>query len=52
MMRLRFAFVRRDISEDAADFQRYQHDIPVVLVDGIEIARHRMTARQLAQALE
>ena len=47
----KFALVRRDISEDAADYEKYKHDIPVVLVDGVEIARHRMTAEQLLNSL-
>jgi glutaredoxin len=46
-----FAMIRRDISEDAADYEKYKHDIPVVLVDGVEIARHRMSADQLMRAL-
>jgi hypothetical protein len=41
----------RDILMDLADFNRYKHDIPVVLLDGKEIARHRMAADQLRQAL-
>ena len=48
---LRFDLLRRDISEDPADYELYKHDVPVVLVDGVEIARHRMTARQLIEAL-
>ena len=47
----KFHFFRRDISEDAADFELYKHDIPVVLVDGVEVARHRLSARQLKRAL-
>ncbi len=47
----RFDLVRRDIAEDAGDHERYKDDVPVVLVDGVEIARHGMTARQLIQAL-
>ena len=41
----------RDILQDLKDFERYKHDIPVVLLDGGEIARHRMTADHLRQAL-
>jgi hypothetical protein len=48
----RFQFVRRDIAEDPADFERFKDDIPVVLVEGVEIARHRMTLGQLLAALE
>lgn len=46
-----FTLVRRDISEDPADFEKYKHDIPVILLDGIEIARHRMSKEQLISAL-
>ena len=46
-----FEFVLRNIENDPADYEKYKHDIPVVTVDGIEIARHRMTAEQLEQAL-
>ena len=43
--------VFRNICEDPADFEKYQFDIPVIFLDGKEIARHRMTAEQLAAAL-
>ncbi len=46
-----FTFVRRDISEDVADYEMYKHDIPVVQVDGVEIARHRLSREQLIAAL-
>jgi glutaredoxin len=46
-----FDFVSRNIEEDPADFQKYKNDIPVVTVNGIEIARHRMTVDQLERAL-
>ena len=49
--RRRFELVRRDISESADDYEKYKHDVPVVLVDGVEIARHRMTAEQLIKSL-
>ena len=41
----------RNILDDAADYERYKHDIPVVLLNGREIARHRMTLPQLLAAL-
>ena len=47
-----FEFVVRNIQEDAADFEKYQHAIPVVLVNGREIARYKLSRRQLEQALE
>ena len=42
-----------DISarENSAAFRLYKHDIPVVLLDGVEIARHRLTRDQLASCL-
>ena len=46
-----FTLRRRDICADPADFERYKHDVPVTLVDGVEIARHRLTADQLLAAL-
>ena len=47
----KFRLIRRDICEDAADYERYKHDVPVVMVDGVEVARHRMSAAQLIAAL-
>ena len=47
----KFVFIRRDISEVAADYELYKHDIPVILVDGVEVARHRMSAEQLMRAI-
>lgn len=46
-----FDFASFNILDDPAVFDRYKHDIPVVTVDGREIARHRMTAAQLEAAL-
>jgi hypothetical protein len=37
----------RNILDDPYDFERYQHAIPVVLLDGVEIARYRLTAAEL-----
>lgn len=42
----------RNIARDLADFERYKHDIPVLVIDGREIARHRITASALQQALQ
>jgi len=53
MQRIRkFEFVVRNIEDDPAEFERYKHAIPVVTVDGREIARHRLTEKQLLDALE
>jgi hypothetical protein len=35
--------VERDVREDADLLARYRDDIPVLLLDGREIARHRVT---------
>ena len=46
------AVQKRNIEDDPADFQKYQFDIPVVLVNGREIARHRLTVAELNAALD
>jgi glutaredoxin len=45
------AVVERNIAEDLDDFQRYKHDIPVLMIDGREVARHRVTEATLVSAL-
>ena len=40
-----------DISTDPALERRYAHDIPVLLVDGVEVARHRIDERALLARL-
>jgi glutaredoxin len=47
-----FDFVKRNILDDPTDLQSYGHLIPVVTLDGREIARHRMTESQLRAALQ
>jgi len=46
-----FNLERRNILDDAADYERYKHDIPVILLNGVEIARHHLTERQLVEAM-
>jgi len=46
-----FEFEIRNIEDDPADFEKYQHAIPVVVVDGREIARYKLRRRQLELAL-
>ena len=41
----------RNISHNLDDFVRYQHDIPVLAIDGREVARHRVTEEALVSAL-
>ena len=49
--RREFELVRRNILENVADYERYKHDIPVILVDGVEIARHHLSEDLLTSAL-
>ena len=46
-----FDLERVNILDDAAEYERYKHDIPVILLDGREIARHHLTEPQLVEAL-
>jgi len=48
----RFESVTRNILDDPADFERYRHAIPVVTVDGVEVARYRLSLRQLLDAID
>jgi hypothetical protein len=41
-----------DITQDAALFERFRYDIPVLAVDGAEIARHRISEPALAMAFK
>lgn len=50
--RQEFELTVRNILDDPADFEKYQHAIPVVLLDGREIARYRMSPAELEIALE
>lgn len=43
--------VVRDVRDDAELLRRYRNDIPVLLLDGVEIARHRITADELGALL-
>jgi hypothetical protein len=45
------AVAERNIALNVDDFVRYQHDIPVLAIDGREVARHRITEEALASAL-
>jgi len=50
--RLRIELERRNILDNFDDYEKYKHDIPVILVDGVEIARHYLSESQLERALE
>jgi hypothetical protein len=46
-----FHFERRNILEDTVVFERYKHAIPVVTVNGREVARHRLRLADLLAAV-
>src|SRR5687767_5654922 len=46
-----FEFERRNILDNFQDYERYKHDIPVILVNGVEIARHHLNEERFAAAL-
>lgn len=46
-----FEFEVRNIEDDPADFEKYKHAIPVVVVDGREVARYKLSRIELEQAL-
>ena len=46
-----FELVRRNILDRYEDYERYKHDIPVILVDGVEVARHHLSEQTLENAL-
>ena len=52
-VRQQFAFVIvvRDITENPADFEKYKHAIPVILVNDAEIARGRLKSDVLIEAI-
>lgn len=45
------AVTATDITRDLALFMRFRHDVPVLEVDGREVARHRTTKAALVAAL-
>lgn len=45
------AVTERNIASNLDDFERYKHDIPVLVVDGREVARHRIADAALRAAL-
>jgi hypothetical protein len=51
LKRRTFELVIRNIVENADDFERYRYLIPVVQVDGREIAQYELTEEQLEVAL-
>ena len=47
-----FHSLTRNILDDPADFERYRYAIPVVTVNGVEVARYRVTQEQLLDAID
>ena len=47
-----FDFAKIDITTDAGLFEKYQYEIPVIEVNGAEVARHQLTAAALERALD
>jgi len=47
-----FDFEKRNIEDDPIIYDKYRNDIPVILVNGQEIARHQLTAAALENALD
>ena len=49
--KVEFAVEEVDISQNPELFERYKNDIPVVLLDGQEVARHFVRERKLLESL-
>jgi glutaredoxin len=47
-----FQFVKRSILDDPEEYERYKHAIPVVTVNGTEVARHRLSLAALLDAID
>ncbi len=47
-----FRSVSRNILEDPDDFAKYRHAIPVVTVNGVEVARYRLSLPQLLEVID
>lgn len=47
-----FVFEIRNIEDEPDDFERYRYEIPVVTVNGHEIARHRLSDVRLVWGLD
>jgi len=47
-----FALEVIDVSQNPELFERYRNDIPVILLDGKEIARHFVRERKLLELLQ
>ena len=47
-----FELTEVDVSRDAELEQRYGRDVPVLVLDGAEVARHRVSETDLRRRLE
>jgi hypothetical protein len=45
------AITERNITQSLDDYERYKHDIPVLVIDGREVARYRIAEPDLVAAL-
>ena len=43
---------QRSILDEAADYERFKHAVPVVFVEDEEVARYRITEKQLLEAID
>lgn len=50
--RRKFSLEVRNIENDSADLDRFRNDIPVIAVNGHEIARHRLSDARLEWGLD
>jgi glutaredoxin len=50
--RLGFFYEKLDITQDKSLFEKYQFDVPVILIDGVVCFRHTVTAEELERALK
>ena len=46
-----FKLTELDVSADPALERRYGRDVPVLLIDGVEVARHRLDETELTRRL-
>ena len=49
--KIHFDLAKKNILESLDDFERFKHDIPVICLNGKELARHRISQEQLLAAL-
>ena len=47
-----FELIRVDIASDAALFEKYKHDIPVLEINGREAAKHFLNQKKLRTLVE